>query len=120
LSFNVCGDALKAEEVKVAVKAAREMAEDGKSLGCAVEGSGCAASGAKKLFREGNKSKLIKLGVALIVFPEPTPVSEMVGASFVAAGAVQKAIRDRAAFVEDIGKDLKKAIKDLEITKDLI
>ena len=60
------------------------------------------------------------MGIALIVFPEPTPISEIVGGSLVAAGAVKKGIQNRAAFVEDIGKDFKKALRDLDLTKDLL
>jgi hypothetical protein len=47
----------------------------------------------KKLWRSGNKSRLIKLGVALIVFPELAPISETVGACFVAAGMIQKGVQ---------------------------
>jgi len=111
---------MKVEETKVAIKAAAEVNEERKELRDTLSGNGYAASSTRKLFREGNKSKLIELGVALIVFPEPTPVSEIVGSGFVAAGAVQKGIRNRAAFAEDIGKDFKKALKDLSLTKDLI
>jgi len=111
---------MKVEEAKTAIKAAAEVNEDRKELRGTLSGNGCAASSTKKLFREGNQSKLIKLGVALIVFPEPTPISEIVGAGFVAAGAVQKGIKSRAGFAEDIGKDFKKALKDLSLAKDLI
>jgi hypothetical protein len=111
---------MNAEEAKVAIKAAVEANEERKKLVGTLTGNGGVASDTKKLFREGNKSKLIELGVALIVFPEPTPVSELVGTGFVAAGAVQKGIRNRAGFAEDIGKDFKKALKDLSLAKDLI
>jgi len=65
-----------------------------------------------KLWRAGNKSRLIKLGLTLIVFPEPTPISETVGACLVAAGAVQQGIRKRTLFVEDVPKVYAKALKD--------
>jgi hypothetical protein len=108
------------EEAKVAIKAAVEVNEQRKEVRTALSGNGCAASDTKKLFRAGNESKLIKLGVALIVFPEPTPISEIVGAGFLAAGTVQKGIKSRAGFAEDIGKDFKKAIKELSAMKDQI
>jgi len=31
----------------------------------------------KKLWREGNKSNLIKIGMACIMFPDPSPVGEI-------------------------------------------
>ncbi len=97
-----------------------EASEEKRQLIGTLEGNSHVASNTRKLFREGNKSRLIELGVALIAIPEPTPVSPIVGSSLVAAGAVQKGIKSRAAFAEDIGKDLKKALKDLSRTRDLL
>jgi hypothetical protein len=68
---------------------------------------------AGRLWRARNKSRLIRLGLALIVFPEPTPVSETVGACLVATGAIQQAIKKRALFVEDVPKVYAKAIRDV-------
>jgi hypothetical protein len=66
-----------------------------------------------KLWRGENKSRLIKLGMALVVCPEPTPVSETVGACLIATGAVQQAIRKRTLFIEDVPKVYAKAIRDI-------
>lgn len=71
----------------------------------------------QKLWKEGNKSKLIQIGMALIVFPEPTPISEIVGAGFVAAGAIQKGIRNQSLYMNDIPKDLKNAFKEISTQK---
>lgn len=68
---------------------------------------------AKQLWRAGYKSKLIKIGVALVVFPEPTSISEIVGGCFIAAGAAQNAVRNRAMFVEDVKKTFQTTLKDL-------
>jgi hypothetical protein len=51
--------------------------------------------------------------MACIMFPEPSPVSEMVGAGFVLAGAVQQGIRNRAIYIGDINKTLESTIKEL-------
>jgi len=67
----------------------------------------------QQLWRAGYKSRLIKIGVALVVFPEPTPISEIVGAGFIAAGAVQKAIRSRALFMEDVKKTFQSTLKEI-------
>ena len=114
------GCILKVKEAKAAIKALTEANQEKKQLIGDLEGNRRVASGTRKLFREGNKSKLIELGVALIAIPEPTPVTPIVGSSLVVVGAVHKGIRSRAAFAEDIGKDLKKALKDISHTKDLI
>ena len=109
---------MKVEDAKAAIKAVAEANEERRKLAGTFNGNSGVASDARKLFREGNESKLIKLGAVLIALPEPTPVSPIVGASLVTAGAVQKGIRNRAAFAEDIGRDLKKALKELSLAKD--
>jgi len=48
---------------------------------------------AQKLWRGEQKSKLIKLAISLITFPEPTPISETVGAAVLVAGLVQNRIK---------------------------
>jgi hypothetical protein len=75
------------------------------------------AHDAKQLWRAGYKSRLIKIGVALVMIPEPTPVSPTIGACFIAAGAVQKAIRNRSLFVEDVNKTFKSTMKDIAASK---
>lgn len=72
---------------------------------------------AKQLWRAGYKSRLIKIGVAIVMIPEPTPISPTVGACFIAAGAVQKAIRNRSIFVEDVNKTFQTTLKDLVTIK---
>ena len=67
----------------------------------------------KQLWRAGYKSRLIKIGMALIVIPEPTPISPTVGACFVAVGAVQKAVRNRALFMEDVKKTFQSTLKEI-------
>jgi hypothetical protein len=71
----------------------------------------------QQLWRTGYKSRLMKIGVALIMLPEPTPISPAVGACLVAAGAVQKAIRSRSLFVEDVNKTFRTTMKDIAAIK---
>jgi hypothetical protein len=104
---------MKPEQAKNATQALNELSESYVDLLGAVKGTTNAAEATKKLWREGNKSRLIKIGVSLIVFPEPTPISETVGACFIAAGAVQKGIRSRAIYIEDITKTFKNTLKDV-------
>src|SRR3990172_12782226 len=67
----------------------------------------------QQLWRAGYKSRLIKIGVALVVFPEPTPISEIVGAGFIAAGVAQKTIISRALFMEDVKKTFQSTLKEI-------
>jgi hypothetical protein len=98
------------EHAKAANKALNEISEGYIDLIHAVK-STATSSEAAKLWREGNDSKLIKIGVALIVFPEPTPISETIGACFVAAGAVKKGIQNRSLYLEDVTKTFKNTMK---------
>ena len=104
---------MKTEDGKNVTKAVNELSECyGDALG-ALNGTGCSIAAAKKLWRAGNKSRLVKVGVALIMFPEPTSISDCVGACLVAAGAVQKGIQNRALFVEDVAKTFRNTVKDV-------
>ena len=111
---------MKPEQVKATADALKELSEIYSDTIGAVKSSANVAADTKKLWREGNKSRLIKIGLSLIVFPEPTPISETVGACFIAAGAIQKGIKSRAIYMEDITKTFKTTLKDvLETTQSL-
>jgi hypothetical protein len=104
---------MKTEEIKSATKALNELNESYSDLFGALKGTARDVEAAKKLWRASNDSRLIKIGVALIVFPEPTPISETIGACFVAAGALQKGIQNRAIFLEDVTRAFKNTLKDV-------
>ncbi len=104
---------MKPEQAKTAAKALNELNESYIDLLDAMKGTANTAGATKKLWRAGNNSRLIKIGIALIMLPEPTPISETVGVCFVAAGAVQKRIQSRAIYLEDITKTFKNTLKDI-------
>jgi hypothetical protein len=108
---------MKLEQVKNATKALNELNESSIDLIGAVKGTANTAGAAKKLWREGNKSRLIQIGISLVVFPEPTPISETIGACFIAAGAVQKGIQSRTLYIEDITKTFKNTLQDVLETR---
>lgn len=71
------------------------------------------ANAAKKLWREGHKSKLIKIAITLITFPEPTPISETVGAAVLVAGLVQNRRKKATLHVEDVYKTFQDVNNDI-------
>jgi len=71
----------------------------------------------KQLWRKGNNSILIKLGLALIAFPDPT-ITDIIGTVMVAVGTVQMGIRRRSIYVEDAYKSFKDALKEMRTIKD--
>lgn len=104
---------MKAEETKNMATALNELGESYGELLGAVGGAVRELQTTKKLWSDGSKSRLIKIGLALIVFPEPTPISETVGACFVAAGLVQKGIKSRAIYIEDVYKTFQDTLKEV-------
>ncbi|KON33433.1 MAG: hypothetical protein AC479_04455 [miscellaneous Crenarchaeota group-6 archaeon AD8-1] len=101
------------KETKDMEKTLRELKERYVDFGDSMKETARSVGEQKKLWRKGNKSKLIKLGLTLVCFPEPTPVSESIGACFIAAGLVQKGIKKRSIYLEDIKKNLKATLKDV-------
>ena len=68
---------------------------------------------AQKLWRGEKKSKLIKLALTLITFPEPTPISETMGAAVLIAGLVQNRIKNSTLHVDDIYKTFQEVNNDI-------
>ena len=104
---------MNAKEAKTMEKTLVELKERYIDLGKSMKDTARAVGSTKTLWREGNKSRLIKIGLTLVVFPEPTPVSESIGACFIAAGLVQKGIRSRSIYLEDIKKTFQTTLKDI-------
>ncbi len=98
---------------KLVAQTATEIGQSHKETCTALRDTKEQAIDNRKLWKEGNKSKLIQIGIALIVFPEPTPISEIVGVGFLAAGAVQKGIKNQYTYMEDIPKSLKSALNEI-------
>jgi len=103
--------------MKTTLNALKELNESYMDLIQTMKGAIKEAKAAKQLWRDKNKSKLIKIGLALIVFPEPTPISETVGTFLVAAGAVQEGIRRRNIYVEDVYKTFQNTLKEMRDIK---
>ncbi len=108
---------MKTEEAKTVVAAANELGESYADLIQATKGTAREAKTAKQLWRDGNKSRLIKLGLALIVFPEPTPISEAIGSILVATGAIQQGIRKRSIYMDDVFKTFHNTLKEIHDIK---
>jgi len=108
---------MKTEEMKTVVETLDELNESYGDLLNAVKGTIREMKTTRKLWHNGNKSRLIKIGLALIAFPEPTPISETVGACFIAAGTIQKAIRNRTIYIEDISLTFHNTLKEVWMAK---
>jgi hypothetical protein len=69
-----------------------------------------------RLWRESNKGRLVKIGLALIAFPDPI-VTDIVGTILVSAGVIQAKIKRSTLHVEDVYETFPKLIKELQISK---
>ncbi|MCS7115572.1 MAG: hypothetical protein RMJ15_06015 [Nitrososphaerota archaeon] len=102
-----------ADEMKTVVNALNELGESYADLLNSLKGTIREVKTAKKLWNNGENSWLIKIGLALLAFPDPT-ISDLVGGLLIAAGMVQKGIRRCALHVEDIPKTFQEVLKELQ------
>jgi hypothetical protein len=105
-----------ASSVKEVAKTHVQMHTDAKQ---SIQKTTNSASSINKLYKNGNKNYLIKAGMALIIFPEPI-VSDVLGTTLLAAGAIQEGIRRQSIFLDDLPKAFKSAMRSLQASKDLI
>jgi len=70
---------MKPDEMKAVADTLKELNESYADLLHVVKGTIEEVKSTRQLWRDGNGSKLVKLGLALVVFPEPTPISETIG-----------------------------------------
>jgi hypothetical protein len=94
---------MKAEELEPLADAINELSESCADLAQALRETTREARVTKQLWRNGKRSWLIKVGLALIAFPDPT-ISDIVGSLMVAAGLIQEGIKRRTLHVEDVYK----------------
>jgi hypothetical protein len=108
---------MKREEAIQTAKTLTELTESYKDLYSGIKGASKEVVTTKKLWREGNKSRLIQIGMALIVLPEPTPVTPTIGACFIAAGLVQKGIQNQSIYLGDIKKTFETTLREVYSSK---
>jgi hypothetical protein len=107
---------MKKEEAKTMATGLSELSESCADLAAAVKGTTGTVERTKKLWRDGRRSTLIKVGLALIAFPDPT-ISDVVGSALVAAGLVQEGIRRQTLHVDDVYKTFQQTMSELRNLK---
>ena len=106
------------DQAKHTYKAIRELTQSSLELHEATKSTAQATAQTKKLWREGNKSNLTKIGVSCILFPlDPTPISQVIGAGFLIAGAVQNGVKKRNLYVCDLKKECLHFQRELRATQ---
>jgi len=75
----------------------------------------------KRLWREGNESRLLKIGLTLIAFPTPVPFDDIAGLILLSAGLIQTKMRNSALYADDICRSFPRIINELNaIRQDLV
>lgn len=108
---------MKTEDVKALNEALKELNESSTELLQAMKDTSKEVKATKKLWRQKNNSRLIKLGLALIVFPDPT-ISDILGTALIAAGTIQQGIRRRTIYMEDVYKTFQNTLKEVWNTRE--
>ncbi len=68
----------------------------------------------KRLCKDGNRSDLIKIGLTLVAFPLPIVIDDVLGWSLVAAGLIQRKMKNSALYLEDVNKAFPDLVKELQ------
>ena len=105
---------MKPAEWKDAVVALRELGLDYQETLGSMSTVAKDLSSVKRLWKTGNESKLIKMGLALITFPEPTPVSETLGAIVLSVGLIQKKRSQSTLHIDDVYNAFQESLRDLQ------
>jgi len=112
---------MKAEELRDRAILLRELglsyAETVAIMNDAMHGFSGELRSSQRLFRRSNNgSRLIKIGLALIAFPDPT-ITEVFGWTLVAAGLIQNKIKRSTLQIEDVYKTFPEVVKELRSIK---
>jgi len=103
--------------MKTLVDAVNELSESYADLAQALNGTVREVKATKQLWRNGHRSWLIKVGLALIAFPDPT-ISDVVGSLMIAAGVVQEGVKRQALHVGDVYKTFQDVFREVRNTKE--
>lgn len=103
--------------LKDAAAAAKELGECGRETLEMMRGFTREVTETKKLWKENNKSWLIKAGIVLVAFPEPV-VSDILGSTFIAVGLLKAKMHSSALYMEDVSKTCKKVFRNLEAIRE--
>lgn len=106
------------EELKRRTNILRELGEDWRKniaiLNDSNGGNRETLDSIKRLCKESNQGSMVKIGLALIAFPLPIVIDDVLGWSFLAAGLIQKKIKNSALYLEDVNKAFPRLFKELQ------
>ena len=105
------------EELRKTVELLQELGEDWKkntSILKDAKSEEDVLTSIKRLCRENNQGNMAKIGLTLIAFPFPIIIDDVLGWSFLAAGLIQRRIKNSALYLGDINKTIPQVFKELD------
>ena len=108
---------MEPRELKPIVTALQELGLSYEEALEVMKGVGKDLRSTRNLWKDGDKSRLVKIGLALIAFPEPTPISETLGAFVLSLGIIQNKRKNSTLHIEDIYKTFQDLNRSLLRTK---
>jgi hypothetical protein len=108
---------VKTTELRTIVTALRELGLSYEDTLEAMKGFAENLRSTRSLWRDGDKPRLIKLGLALIASPEPTPISETLGVFVLFLGIIQNKRKNSTLHMEDVYKTFQDVNRSLLITR---
>ena len=102
------------EKMKFSARVVHDLSLNLKETATHMDGVARELHHVKRFFAEGDKPKLIGLGVTMILIPEPTGISDVLGAAVVSAGLIQAKIKKSALHIEDIYSTFARVMRDVK------
>ncbi|UCB61006.1 MAG: hypothetical protein JSW72_02840 [Candidatus Bathyarchaeota archaeon] len=112
-------------ELKRKTSILRELGEDWRKnlaiINDATRGDREILESVKRLCKESNQGNMMKIGLTLIAFPLPIVIDDVLGWSFLAAGLIQKKIKNSGLYLEEMNTAFPNLMKELQdIRHDLL
>jgi len=110
------GCVVEPRELKSLVDVLRELGLSYEEITDVMNGVAKEVRSVRHLWKKGNSSWLVKIGLALIAFPDPT-ISDILGAVFLSAGVIQERMRRYTLNIEDVYNTFHGVMRDLQTIK---
>ena len=110
------GVSVKKEEIKTLTVALRELGLNHEDVAKVISSAVKESRSVENLSKKKDTSLLIKVGLLLIAFPDPT-ISDLLGALLVSAGLLQNKIKRSTLHIEDVPDTFQGVIKNLQIVR---
>ena len=117
-AFQEKGFSIEVLQMKNKIELLQELGEDWKKnfdiIKETAKGNEAMFQSIKHLYKKGNQGNMMKIGLTLLAFPLPIVIDDVLGCSFLAAGLIQRKIKNSAIYLEDVNKTFSNTLKQLQ------